>query len=471
MSFIQVEINTSEGQLAEEAKAKLVELVEASGVTGYELAEADLETILIDVLSSMAITAAQIAAVVPAAIFRAFGTQLVKLPFNEGAAATATTEWKISPEAVIRHIPAGTTIEAGGLGFEVETETEVPASASSVKPQVVAVERGAEYNGVTGVAQQTNPIDWVTEVQIIGETSNGENEESDEAYLERLASSLALQAPRPITAGNFAAFLLDAPTAVAGVKVGRATSIDGYNGETHEPEALVTSGSAKLKEVTSYTGVTVGTEVVGTGIPKGTTVTSVSSGEITAKELTMSAAATSSPAKGKVKMVGSYENGRYVTTFVTNSKGEALSGTAMGKLEAYLGEYREINFRAKVQAPTFNKVYLKVAVKVLPEYTAETVKGSVETALKGFLSPEKWGNPSGTAGTWLNYSNGVKLYGTIRYNQIVGAIEGVPGVAYVLAGASGLEVGLEEGAKGTADLSMVGAAPLPEVAHLEVAVS
>jgi len=470
-SFLSVEITTNEQELAEVAKKKLIELVEASGVTGYELAEADLETILIDVLAGMALTAAQIAAVVPAAIFRQFGTQLLKLPFNEGAAATGTTKWTIIPEAVVRHISAGTTIEAGGVGFEVEAETEVPSSATSVSLQVVAVEKGTESNGISGVAQQTNPINYVSEVQFVGESSGGAAEESDEEYLNRLAATLTLQAPRPITAQNYATFVLDVPSSVvpSGVVVGRATSIDGYNGATNEAEAKVSSGSALITEITSETGLTAGTEVVGTGLPKGTVLVA----KIKAKEWELSAKATSSPAKGPYKFVGSYENQRYVTTFVTNKEGKALSNTAMTDIEEWLKSYREINFKTPVAAPTENEVFVKTKIHILPEYVAATVKASVESAVREFLSPAKWGNPTAaTTGSnqWINYVNGVRLYGLVRYNQVLEVIGATPGVAYVWAGAAGLEIGLESGSKGTADLSMVGPAPLPSLKAITVEV-
>lgn len=465
-SFIEVELPTGEQELAEEAKAKLVALVEAAGITGFELSDGHMESIMIETEAPTAVVVAQIASVVPAAVFRQYGVQLIKLAFNEGASATATTKWTVVPEVAVRQIPAGTTIEAGGLGFEVTTETEVKASVSSVEVPVVAVEKGIEYNSVSGVAQQTNPINFVTEVQFIGETSGGVGEEEDSEYLNRLATALTLQAPRPITAENYAAFVFDIPSSVlpSGVVVGRATAIDGYNGATNEPEGKVTSGSVKMTEVTSYTGITVGTEVVGTGVPKGTVVEKVSEAEIAAKELTMSAKATSSPAKTKYKMIGSYENSRYVTTFVANKEGKALSAEAMTAIETWLKGYREINFKTPVAAPTENEVFVKTKIHILPEYTSATVKANVETAVKAFLSPATWGNPTASttgASQWINYVNGVRLYGIIRYNSVLEVIGAVPGVAYVFAGATGLEIGLESGAKGTADLSMVGPAPLP----------
>lgn len=471
--FIEVEITTGEEQLANEARTRLIELVEASGITGFELPEAKIESILIGVLSGMAANAAQVAAVVPSAIFREYGKQLIKLQANEGAAATASTKWTISPEATVRHIEAGVTIEAGGKGFYVETETEVPASATSVTLQVVAVERGTEYNKIEGVAQQTNPINFVTEVQIVGETSGGANEETDEEYLSRLATALTLQAPRPITAENYAAFVLDVPGTVvpSGVVVGRATSIDGYNPAENTFTGTTKSSSTTLETVSSFTGITPGTELVGTSIPSGTTVISINTG---AKTLVMSAAAEAAHTSESIKGIGSFENERTVTTFVTDKQGKALTSEAMSDIETWLKGYREINFNTYVRGPSINTIYVTTKIHVLPEYTASTVEANVKSAVEAFLNPATWGNPTAsTTGStqWLNYVNGVHLYGIVRYNQLIEVIGAVPGVAYVFSGSTGLKVGKTATPTETVDVVLSGPAPLPQATEATIVVT
>ncbi len=471
--FVEVPVTTSEPQLEAEALTKLKEELEARGIVGWTPSEADIEIILLKILSAMSVNAALVASTVLTQVFQQFGLQFLKLAFNEGVAATAKTKWTIVKEAGVRHIPQGTQIEAGGLGFYVETETEVPSEATEVTLQVVALERGTEYNKVSGVALQVNPLSYVTEVQIIGETTGGAEEESSTEYRSRLVAALQLQAPRPITGANFAAFALVVPSSVtpSGQVVGRATAIEGYNPATVEHEAKVTSGSAVMTEVANFTGVTVGTEIVGTGVPKGCYVATLTTGEEGKSELTMSAKATSSPGKKAYKFVGSYKNGGYVTVFVAKATGLEMSAEAMTDLETYFKKYQWFNAVTKVEPPSYNKCYIAAKVKVLPEYTAATVKTNVEAAIRALVSPETWGNPTkATTGSqqWLNYSEGVKLYGTLRYNQLIEAIGAVPGVAYVVSGGTGLEIGLEAGSKGTSDLQLVGPAPLPEVTSLAV---
>jgi hypothetical protein len=235
-AFVEASITTSEAELKALAREKLVELIEESGVTGNEAKRPSLGFTLLSVAAALFAVTAQTAAVVLTAIFRQFGTQLLKLPFNEGASATGKTKWTIAPAEGVRTIEAGTQIEAGGQGFYVEVNTEVKAKATSVELQVIALERGTEGNKVSGVAQQINPYDWVTEVQFVGETADGAEQESDAEYLIRLAAQLQLQAPRPVNAADFAPFILGVPSGIlpAGIVVGRATAIDLYDAATAE---------------------------------------------------------------------------------------------------------------------------------------------------------------------------------------------------------------------------------------------
>ncbi len=464
-SFVAVEIPTAEAAILEEGKTKLKELMEAKGFVGWEENPADLASIILAAAASLMPPVAEVAATVPPAIFRKYGTELVKTPYNEGTAATVTTTWKFNEEGGVfaaHTVEAGTQLTIGGLAFLVKENTAVLLGEKEKNVTLVAVERGTEFNGLTGTVELVDAISWVKEVLIVGETSGGVNQESDEEYANRLAAQLKLQGARPITAANFAemALLIPSSKLPAGVTVGRTTAIDGYNGATNEPEATVTNGSTEISEITSETGLTVKTEVVGTGIPKGTTLVS----KTKAKEWKMSAKATATPGKKVVKFVGSYEQERFVTVWVTNKKGEKLTAEAMEAIEDYLEEFREINFRQAVLEPNFNEIRATAKIHVLPGYTEATVTANVKTAIEKYLSPETFGNPTAQtsgANSWLNITQG---YSLVRYNTILGIIEAVQGVQYVFAGSEGLAIGLEEavGTK-TEDIALVGPAPLPPV--------
>jgi hypothetical protein len=502
-NFLEAPVTTSEASLKEEALTKLQEELEAKGVVGYVPDQAALEIIVLEILAGMAQNAAVVASTVLNAIFTQFGVQLIRLSFNEGAYATGKTKWTITPEAAVRHIPGGTTIEAGGKGFEVEVETEVPANATELTGVVVrAVERGAEYNGVSGVAQQVNPITYVPEVQFEGETTGGKEEETAEEYRSRLTAYLQLQAPRPITATNFAEITLLIPesytgsgTTPLGLTIGRATAIDGYSPESagkglgNTIIEAKTNTSTTLTEVSTFTGVSLEKTVLPQKHPgselhwaadaaefkvlkRGTTAVSKKA----AAEMTISPAALKSEAKGKIEVIGTYENERTVTVFIAKREGKTAEAneysTAVRKLVAeFLEEKRELNFIVYVQSASYSEVRVKATVHVLPGYTEATVLANCKEAIESYLSPGTWGNPTGKetgATAWLNSTQGA---GLVRYNQLVGVLEGTPGVQYVLAGAAGLAIGLEEapGSK-VADLTLPGPAALPftKSANIEI---
>ena len=500
-AFVEAEIATTEQQLAEEAIAKLKEELELKGITGWVPNESALEIILLKVIAGMAQNANLTASAVLNATFQQFGVQLIKLALNEGAYATANTKWTIVPEAAVRHIPAGTTLEGGGKAFEVAVETEVPSSASEVtKVQVRAIERGAGYNGVSGVLQQVNPISYVSEVQVEGTTEHGEEEETAEAYRSRLAAALQLQAPRPITAGNFAEFVLDSTIEVEGKKatVGRATCIDGYSPESagkgsgNATIEAKTNSSTELTEVESESGSIIttsagvalslesaslpqkhpGAELHYPGdttyavLPRGTTAVSRTG----AHKLKISVAALESKAKHTLEVIGSFENQRTVTVFVASKAGGELTSEERETVVKYLEKYRELNFVIYVRSASYNPIYVKTKIHCLPGYTAAGVAESVKAAIVSYLSAETWGNPEAlTTGqtSWLNCTEG---FNVVRYNQVVGAIERVPGVAYVFSGSAGLGIGTTASPSGTADITMFGPAPLPEcpTGHVEV---
>jgi hypothetical protein len=234
--FVEANLPANSQLRTAEALERLKAAVEAKLGEGWEPNAGDLGVIILETIGPMSASLEILVGTVLSAIFRRYGTKLFNLPYNEGAAATGVTSWTLADTAG-HTILAGTQLEISGFGFQV-TESVVVAKGSSVASSVpiVAVARGTEYNGLTGVADVLEPQSWVTEVQVVGETSDGAEQEDDEEYEGRLTSELALQAPRPINAEDFAPFVLGVPSNIlpSGVIVGRATAIDGYDASTSE---------------------------------------------------------------------------------------------------------------------------------------------------------------------------------------------------------------------------------------------
>src|SRR3954454_6105712 len=94
MAFIDLGLTTDAGALADNAIAKLQE-----AIPDYVPQPGNLEVIQIDALAPMAAEQAQVGSVVPSAIFRGFGTKLVRVPYRAGATATAAITLALSDTA------------------------------------------------------------------------------------------------------------------------------------------------------------------------------------------------------------------------------------------------------------------------------------------------------------------------------------------------------------------------------------
>jgi uncharacterized phage protein gp47/JayE len=192
----------------------------------------NLDTILIEIVVRMAAEARTVASAVPTSIFRYLGELLGVIPV-EATAAYVTSTWTAQDDAGYT-IPAGTQVGirlAGDelVGFYVTQEVVIPASSTATAEGEVVLQaalEGAEGSGLGGDTVEAELIDalaWVTTVVLEGITTGGTDAETDEEYLNRLASQLLLLSPRPIIPRDFEILA----RSVAGVE--RAMAIDGYN--------------------------------------------------------------------------------------------------------------------------------------------------------------------------------------------------------------------------------------------------
>lgn len=457
MDFIDVVIDSDPTTLVDDAVANLTTTLQTNGFPGYQPADGDLEILLLNEIAQMVADWAISSGQVPAAIFRAFGTVLLGIPYTQGSAATVSSTWTLA-DTLGHTIPAGTFVTVTGLAFYVQTDVVVAPASSTATVTLVANETGSAYNALTGPIATVDQIDWVLSIVIIGTTSGGADAEDDTDYQNGLANELALQAPRPITASDYAGMVLSpSATTATGVTVGRATAIDGFDPSVHTFTGTIANASTTMTAVSSFTGVTAGSILTASGIPANTTVVSINVG---ASTLVMSAAATAPHTAQSTTATGSYSNERTVTVFVTDTSGNAISGPNMTLLQTWLGTFREINFVVYVVAPTITTVYVTAEIHVLPSWDSAAVDTDVTAAITTYLNPSSWGSLAlrGTgSSTWLNSTVGFNI---VRYNKLLGIIEGVAGVDYVPTGSAGLAIGFSASPSGVVDLTLPGPAPL-----------
>jgi hypothetical protein len=224
IEYIDVPITTDPESLAEGAFAYI-----QSQIPGWSPNAGNLEVILLESMSRMVADARDVASAVPRSIFRYYGNSLLGIAPVSNQFASVNTTWTAINNAGYT-IPAGTQVALKAAGdvlipFQTAYDIVIAPGATATAAggvAVVAVLPGETSNGLSGTMTLIDPLDWVSSVVTVGATTGGVSEESDDSYLNNLASQLQLLTPRPILPADFAIMA----TGVAGV--GRALAIDGY---------------------------------------------------------------------------------------------------------------------------------------------------------------------------------------------------------------------------------------------------
>ena len=231
MTYERFPIETDPDALATDSYELLSE--KTGGV--WQPADGNLDTWLIEATARMAAEVRDVAADVPDSIFRTFGETLVGLAPFDPTQAQAVLELELRDHSAYV-IPAGATFGVDDLtgqahAFalqEAVTIDEDTAGTGTRLAQVVAlaIEAGAAASGIAprpGNAYLLDALSYVTGVQLAETTSGGTDGESDDAYMDRLASALQLLAPRPILPNDFAQMALGVPG------VGYAAAVNLYD--------------------------------------------------------------------------------------------------------------------------------------------------------------------------------------------------------------------------------------------------
>lgn len=237
--YVSVPIETDPDALAQDAFDYL-----QAKMPGWSPSDGQLDTWQIEANARMAATLRDIAAEVPASIFRYFGKLVNILPID-AQQATALTNWTLR-DSLGHTIPAGTNVAvadtAGNqFAFELAADVVVQAGVTTANNVlIVAQEAGADSSGLGSPGASVSLLDqlaYVNTITLVDVTANGIDAEEDEVYLDRLSRMLRLLAPRPIIPADFA----DMSRSIAGVT--RAVAIDGWD------NVALTGGNARTLTV------------------------------------------------------------------------------------------------------------------------------------------------------------------------------------------------------------------------------
>lgn len=224
-SYIQLPIETEPDALAQLAFDTLI-----SRWPDWEPHDGQLDTWMITAIAQMAAELRDVASDVPTSIFKFFGGLVGVTPLT-AVAATATATIHVV-DAAGYTVPAGSIVavpDAAGVlqAFQIIDDIVIGSGTTSLAAvPISAVTAGADASGVGGagvIMELVTMPSFVTSVVMEVASSNGIDDEDPDVYLDRLTAELALQAPRPILAEDFAAFARN----TAGVW--RAAAIDGYD--------------------------------------------------------------------------------------------------------------------------------------------------------------------------------------------------------------------------------------------------
>jgi hypothetical protein len=193
----------------------------------WEATAGDPMTVVRDAVSVLYSDVAELATRGGEELFRYFGRGLAGLPpIDERAAFGQVTVTAIDANGPYV-VPEGLELEATGalgepVGFRTLAAVVIPNGATTAVADVEALVEGAAANGISGPAEFSEYIDYLTAVEFVGVTDGGEDAEGDAPYLDRLGDELEISTPRPVLPSHFA---------VLARRLGayRATVIDGLD--------------------------------------------------------------------------------------------------------------------------------------------------------------------------------------------------------------------------------------------------
>lgn len=220
-NYIEIPIETDPEVLASEA----FDLLQAR-FPGWVPNDGNIETVMVEANAKMTAEARDVVSAVPTDIFIYFG-KLVNILYQAATPATSTTDWTMINNAGYT-IPENTQLgirTAGDVLVPFLTSQEVvvaPGSTLADDVPIYAAVPGADSSGLTGPVELIDTLDFVSSVVLNSITTGGQDAETDDEYINRLAQRLQLLAPRPILPRDFAIFAQD----ISGVD--RAIGLDGY---------------------------------------------------------------------------------------------------------------------------------------------------------------------------------------------------------------------------------------------------
>lgn len=174
-------------------------LEEQSG-GAWRPAAGNLDTWILEAGARLGSEVGTLALIPPSGIFRTMGTEIDKLLPIDDTPATATSTWTLG-DTDGHDIESGTVVAIENVAFEVVTTVNVPSGSTVANNvELIAVDPGAAGSGLVGPVELVDNTGYEAAIALDAPTANGQDGETDEEYLDRLARERELSAPRPLNA-------------------------------------------------------------------------------------------------------------------------------------------------------------------------------------------------------------------------------------------------------------------------------
>lgn len=449
----------------------------------------NLEVLIIEGVANLIAGLREQASDVPAEIFAYLGGSILGVPRNDAVEAIAETTWTMKDNAGYT-VEQGTYVGIPVTGSEVQPFEVVadivvaPGSTQATGVELRAVNEGEAANDADGVPYLLDAgYDFVTAIALTSGPSGGEDQETPQAYLDRLVARFQLLRDGAVLAADFATLAME----VDGVD--RATAFDNMQPGDNEIQRLtrgnlVSAGTFTISwqvGATTYTtaaiawnasadavraaleamnlppvspidsgDVIVDWNAVSTywtiefaGKYAGTNVNQVTvdSGGLTGGAVTP----TTTQTAGAATVVD-----KEITVAVADEDGEPVSSAVSTAVQDELEAKREANFVVNVVDPAYTTVDVDYVVVARAGAVAASVEADCDAALADFLNPGMWGRQGPEHADWEQTD-------TVRINELIALLDDVESVSYVTS----VEIAAAGATTQPTDLLLAGIAPLP----------
>lgn len=204
-------VETDQDAIAEQVYTDL-----AGRAPGWQAHDGNLDTWIIESFSEAGAEIRALAGDVPASIFQTYGQNVLGIPPGLDAGATGTADFTaVDDQGYTLDIGSVFSLARSGndqVAFQTLAEAAIAPGATTVADvPFVAVETGADTNGLSGAGTMVDPVTWVTGIQVDTATANGADAETPEDYLNRLTNLMSMMALRPVLPQDFAILAMQNP--------------------------------------------------------------------------------------------------------------------------------------------------------------------------------------------------------------------------------------------------------------------